>query len=400
MSDALGVLFHRRLVPGLLWLLRSVTPARRHVVVYGYPPAEGNSVETVRALTDLYDGRVVWLDPPPRNFVEAVGISSNRVVRVRKMSLRGLVAYVLADAVFFTHGLYAEPRSVRRKPTVNVWHGEGMKRNPVFYPGRRAGGPAQDFLVGLTERYSSLTARHLSLPAERVLMSGLPRNDALFKPCDDDALRRLGIDCERPFVLWMPSFRQSSGAGKNDGWVDTDDLDADRALADGLATAVQEFERHGIQMVVKPHVLDQVARRVRGGVILDSDQLVAEGVELYALLGRAAGLISDVSSVVTDFLLLNRPIGYYFPDLESYLRVRGIWPDSALEHLAGQILKTRQDFALFAQEVSSGSGDGADIRKAAAEWMGLRYTETAARDLMALLRLQGGSTFSASIREG
>ena len=39
----------------------------------------------------------------------------------------GSGAYLRAEAVFFTHGLYGSPRPSPRKPIVNLWHGDGPK---------------------------------------------------------------------------------------------------------------------------------------------------------------------------------------------------------------------------------------------------------------------------------
>lgn len=49
--------------------------------------------------------------------------------------------------------------------------------------------------------------------------------------------------------------------------------------------------------------------------------------DVQELLIAADFLISDYSSIITDFALLNKPILIYCPDLEDYLSDRGFNQD-------------------------------------------------------------------------
>src|SRR5205085_1315150 len=49
------------------------------------------------------------------------------------------------------------------------------------------------------------------LPAERVLLTGNPRTDQLWRAVPDDRLAALGIT--GPFVVWMPTFRTPRAVG-------------------------------------------------------------------------------------------------------------------------------------------------------------------------------------------
>ena len=312
-----------------------------------------------------------------------------------KVSLTGVWSYVTAEAVFFTHGLYGVPRTVGRKPTYNLWHGEGMKRSRNMFPTRRAGGLPSDYLVGMTALYSSLAAERHGLPSEQILLSGYPRNDELFRPCGYKQLEGLGVDPDAPFVVWMPSFRQAASKRAEDAWSDTEDSEMDEELASILAAGARTMIDAGVQLLVKPHPTDAVARSVPGARLIDDAQLKAVGASLYSVLGRSAGLITDVSSVGTDYLLLDRPIGYFFPDRDQY--IRGLWPADVLEHLAGPDLVTAGDFAAFADEVRGISSAHMTAREAARSWMGMVETRRAGRDLLDLVSSQGKSRFARSI---
>lgn len=57
--------------------------------------------------------------------------------------------------------------------------------------------------------------------------------------------------------------------------------------------------------------------------ILTAAELQRSSVDLYEILRAFDALITDYSSVYFDYLLLERPILFMVPDLETYQRVRG-----------------------------------------------------------------------------
>ncbi|HYF72012.1 MAG TPA: CDP-glycerol glycerophosphotransferase family protein, partial [Nocardioides sp.] len=269
-----------------LGLLSRVVPTSRSVVLAVYPEIEGNGLEVARALVRRYRGRLVWLrdgGPVPEEVRE---LADQGMVLVPKASLRGLAAYLRAEAVLFTHGLYGCPRPAPRKPVVNLWHGDGPKD---IRPGKDVGALiASTYLVGSTPLFSHFQAEAFGVPADRVLLTGNPRTDQLWRPADRDRLARLGITGE--FVVWMPTFRQPRAVGAvrvHGGVAPAEDGHAElAALRDGLAA-------RGIQLVVKPHPMDSDRRRWPGAVTVDEDDLVGAGVSLYTLLGASSGLVTD-----------------------------------------------------------------------------------------------------------
>lgn len=389
----------RRLVPTVLWVFRLLTPTRGQVVLFGFPPTEGNIIETARGLLARYSGQVVWLDPPSGEYIRSVGLSADRIRSVPRLSMRGFLSYILAEAVFFTHGIYGIPRAVPRKPTFNVWHGEGIKRSEVPFPGRDVGGKPADHLVACTERYGLYLAEMMGLDEDQVIMSGYPRNDALFNPSTDSQLACLGIDPAAPFVVWMPSFRHSTPGGVDDGYEDTKDMLKDVALASRMAVGAQVLRDHDIQLVIRSHPADSVPREIDYSVRLGDVELKRCGVTLYSVLGRSSGLITDVSSVATDYLLLDRPIGYFFPDKEDYLAGRGVWTEEVLDHLPGPLIGTEEEFLAWSHEVLGLAARNAPQRADARTWLGLVQTRDATDRMLSLIKERGQSSFACSLRE-
>jgi hypothetical protein len=358
------------------WLSRLV-PRSRSVVFAAYPETEGNAVELARALVARYPGRVVWLREDGPVPADVLGLAAQGMVLVEKASLAGLWAYLRAQAVFFTHGLYGSPRPCAKKPVVNLWHGDGPKD---VRPDKGVGAfIASTYLVGSTELFTGHQASAFDIPADRVLLAGNPRTDQFWHPLDRDRLARLGITGD--FVLWMPTFRHPRPVGavrvhddaRGTGDVGRVELDA---LLDGLRA-------RGLQLVVKPHPMDADRRRFEGMVTVEEEDLVRAGVSLYGLLGASAGLVTDYSSAWVDYLLLDRPIAFLVPDRSSY--DRALLPADVLDWAPGEVVGRDRPFQAFLDDLDAGGRVDAAVRYQVAERIGLIASPTAAEDLLLAL---------------
>ena len=301
-----------------------------------------------------------------------------------------------AEAVFFTHGLYGEPSALARKPTINLWHGSGMKGGGAAFPLRTQRSRPSDLLIGQSEVWAGRLAKLSGLSDRQLVLSGQPRCDQLFHPCTTEELERLGLGC-RPFVVWMPTFRASSGTVTSPGWRDSGSRECDRAISREFATAVEQLSQYGLKVVVKPHPLDAEARSCSGAIMIDDAALEAAGIPLYRLLGASSGLITDASAVWTDYLLTNLPIGFFFPDLEAFRNARGFFPPDIIDWLPGPFLEG-PDVHEFARDVLDGGAHGRARRQHAAERVGLVVTKTAADDMLdALTGKLAGTHFAGKL---
>lgn len=372
----------RPVVRGLLRVSSAFFPVARRVVVYGYPDTEGNATETVRALLRHYGGRVIWLTGDPCRVPKAmVGMESTRLTLVKKDSIQAIWHYLRSEAVFFTHGLYGDPRPSARKPLVNLWHGNGPKDlNP------REGGqplPPCTYAVGSSELFTRHRAHGCGVPQDRILITGNPRTDQLSRPTDAASLRALGIEPGEPFVVWMPTFRKSRDLGGTRGWVDS--MSSEDGLTAWAAEIASRLRDAGVALVVKPHPLDAEARSAPGAVVVDDERLHECGVELYELLGASAGLVTDYSSVWVDYLLTDRPMSFLTPDRQQYAEGRGLWPSDVLSWLPGITLESSADIDRFVEDVLSGGKLSSSLREATRERVGLNVSNSAADDLVRAL---------------
>ncbi len=355
-------------------MLLAVTPRSPHLVIHGFPVDEGNAVEMVRASAARYPGRIFWLVSDVAD-AEEVRASSGadpdrRVELVPHRSVTGVRRFVTAEVSMFTHGLYGNPRRVRRKTMVNLWHGGGFK-GAVMCDARGRPAISSDFLVAGTTLFGSTLARQCRLPDGGLLVTGNPRIDQ-FSRADRAPLERLGLDREQPFILWMPTFRRNKGRGLTASWSDvattTRRPDVNEMMARGVELLQREF---GFRVVVKPHPQDAENRDIPGAVVVTNQDLRDAGVQLYELIGASSALLTDYSSVWIDYLALDRPIGFVVPDEDGYTAGRGFDPPDALDWLPGPKLRSEADVRAFGADVLSGGVDSAARRREVAEHVGL-----------------------------
>ena len=356
---------------GLLRFALTVLPSHRHAVVAGFPDEEGNSVETVRALARRIP--VYWLinDPPEEVEWLLAGTSAEARRRVRmvpKDSVRAFAAYATARYVFFTHGLYGSPQPPSRRTFVNLWHGDGPKMSKRFANVRST------YAVAGTRLWGDQRPVYFGVSPSGVLVTGNPRIDQFDRPVRDDQLRTLGLDPERPFVLWMPTYRRTEYRGRRlarvRNWADAEELSESERVRCLTAKVAEAADRLGVTVVVKPHPLDADNYAATALPVIDSDDLQRAQVTLYQLMGHSHGLITDYSSVWTDYLVVDRPIGFYCPDLEQYETARGLNVEGYRDLIPGPLLDTPADFERFLGECLHESDESKRRRARAVDRVG------------------------------
>lgn len=319
------------------WVLLRVLPARRHAVVHGWPDSEGNAVEVVRGLLRRYPGRVVWLlEDAAAGTRRSLVPDHPRLLRTGKTSARALWWSLTAEATFFTHGLNTAVRPPADRLVVNLWHGDGPKAT------RRADRVKSTVAVSGAALWASYKADLFGLPSQRVLITGNPRIDQFDRAPSAHAWNRLGLSSSRPAVLWLPTYRQARGP-LTQSWEDADRLTSSGEVSDVAAALAAEARSLDLDLLIKPHPLDGDDYAALGCRVVTNQALEAADVTLYQLLGRCQALISDVSSAWVDYLVLDRPVAFYLPDLADLQRRRGMNVPDVLAVMPGPQITDAED---------------------------------------------------------
>lgn len=328
----------------LRWIDRSlqrlVRPRDDQISWVSDPDYIGNAFHLYRHVLTTRPGlRHVWLvrDPAVRTRVEAdlaafAGSipTGSRVQVVRRHSARGYWRRLRSRWTFHTHGLWPTA-SAHRRHVVSLWHGMPIKcigalntispnPHPTFGSLHLATSPLFRYVM----------AAAFEVPVDGVLVAGLPRCDVLVRPhplappCE--AIRgALGLPEGDRLVVWLPTYRTPGhrrGAQPGLAGFRTflDDLDSEQ-----WSWVEQQAAANETTVVIKLHPHDPL-NEVDHDPGLDHVRLVrsatwlATGIELYDLLAISDGLLSDVSSVLIDYLATDRPLGIIGFDEAAYTR--------------------------------------------------------------------------------
>ena len=176
-----------------------------------------------------------------------------------------------------------------------------------------------DYLLSVNEFVYEKVNRSLRFsPKTKVIYGGLPRNDVLLDGKWNE-LKKLTDSTFDKMIIWAPTFRQSAYTKRND---------SKREYPYGIPVVyekkdMQELNRFledvHMLLIIKLHPAQKRNYTDEGfGNILFLDGETVKKVHPYKLLTQADAMISDYSSIVFDFMLLDRPIAWALDDLQDF----------------------------------------------------------------------------------
>ncbi|MFC8590957.1 bifunctional glycosyltransferase/CDP-glycerol:glycerophosphate glycerophosphotransferase [Streptomyces atroolivaceus] len=339
------------------WLLR--LPVRKGSVVfeshmgtcYGDSPRAVHEEVRARELPL----RCVWsyADSP-------AGFPSDAAL-VRRWSWRYLWALARAEYWVDNQGFPQHLGKPSGTTYLQTWHGSAYKRMGFDETRvRMQNAPQRERLQQAVNRFDHFLvrsehdertlARAYRLPERTLLRTGYPRNDALLAArARDEAEGRLprpalaaelGLPDHRKVVLYAPTFRGGPGKRRRQ-----------RLLLDAARFA----ERFGdtYTLLVRAHYLEAASLPVcPPGTVVD----VSGHHDVSELLALADVLVTDYSSIMFDYALLDRPIVLFAPDLDAYAAERGSYFDLR-EKAPGPVTETEEElFEVLARLKTADTG--------------------------------------------
>jgi CDP-glycerol glycerophosphotransferase (TagB/SpsB family) len=175
------------------------------------------------------------------------------------------------------------------------------------------------YSVATSELFADIIAKAFILYRERVLVTGLPRNEWLFERDERHHALREG---RSRMLVWYPTFR-SAVVGSSVRYDAASNIDDPITVA-YLDRIDKALDGRAVIVIVKLHPLDTkntitwpAFRNLR---VINNQVMSERGLNNYRVLAEADALVTDYSSVAIDFLLLRRPIGFFMPDEAYYTR--------------------------------------------------------------------------------
>ncbi|MFF7625909.1 bifunctional glycosyltransferase/CDP-glycerol:glycerophosphate glycerophosphotransferase [Streptomyces cyaneofuscatus] len=318
---------------------------------------------------------------------------------VRRWSWRYLWALARAEFWVDNQGFPQHLRKPARTTYLQTWHGSAYKRMGFDETRvRLQNAPQRERLQQAVHRFDhflvrsehdvATLARAYRLPEDRLLRTGYPRNDALVaertRTESEGRLPRpplagaLGIDDHKKVVLYAPTFRGGPAAGGKQA--------RRRLLLD-----VREFaERFGdsYTLLVRAHYLEAARLPLcPPGTVID----VSRHHDVSELLALADVLVTDYSSIMFDFALLDRPVLLYAPDLDTYAAERGSYFDLR-EKAPGPVTATQDELFEQLAELKKSDIRHASHRAAFAAEFGSYDRGDAARQVVAAVFSRQGAS--------
>ena len=240
-------------------------------------------------------------------------------------SIKGKYYSIRAGVAVYSHGLmdFGHFPLIGGAKVISLWHGVGFKKicNDK-YTGVKL------VMKKFVNKFFSWTYRDITFvtsdyvkkqfsgifglnSSSKIMYSGQPRNDVFKQNLQKEkVLSKLSLDFNRRVIIYMPTYR-----GKDLG---------DKAMENIIRTLYESdrlnevLEKGKCVFIAKLHPLTphiDIPRR-ENFVILDYGEVDSN----QELLGVSDMLITDYSSCCVDFALLNRPIIFYQPDEEVFMK--------------------------------------------------------------------------------
>ncbi|MDI6099762.1 bifunctional glycosyltransferase family 2 protein/CDP-glycerol:glycerophosphate glycerophosphotransferase [Actinoplanes sp. NEAU-A12] len=257
------------------------------------------------------------------------------------------------------------PHDLRKRPEttyIQTWHGSAFKRMGFDEAAIKARTESQqkrwqravnrfDYFLVRSEHDVRTLTKGMRVGAE-LLRFGYPRNDALLNGGNEDQLRklrkRLGIAEGRRVVLYAPTFRPE---------------EVDRPSGLELPFDLEEFvHRFGedTMLLVRPHYLVSFALPP---AYAHAVRNVANVHDVTPLMQIADALITDYSSLMFDYSLLNRPMIFHVPDYDDYVgSSRGSYFDLG-STAPGPLTRTSEELIAAIADLDGNATSYADKRR-------------------------------------
>ncbi|MBE5957555.1 MAG: glycosyltransferase [Lachnospiraceae bacterium] len=272
----------------------------------------------------VYNNESDWKD----NFEEYKGQENVSFVKIKS---KAYYKY-LASAGYLINNSTFPPCYTRKEGQtyINTWHGIPLKLMGYEMPkgNIQVANTERNFLQAsyllsanehLTDMYMKSYKLEGILPG-KIIEAGQARTDTIVNGNRENVLNKLiasgvEIDKNKKIVMYAPTWK---GVDFNNTLGDVEKFEE---IYDKLKATMDSNQ---MQLLIKPH--QAIYKKVKGSQKL-KDVLVSPLFDTNEVLCGVDVLISDYSSIFFDYLVTDKPILFYIPDLNEYKETRGMYMD-------------------------------------------------------------------------
>lgn len=315
-----------------------------HVLICEPWVIESNCVEVANYIAQNYKFPVYYA-LPTRLVEHASKLVVPGVEIVNDRSLKFRYLFLTSKYIFAAHWKF--PKYYTNKQVIiNLWHGVGHKKIAIL---RGKKGIFANFTVATSKLTQKAFTESFGVPQDSVLITGYPRNDIMVRArAKKEALKRKlkgNLAAYDKIIFWLPT-RRKDQVGANT--VDGVPVDNQFQVENFDVLAFNEFLRkHNVLCIVKPHPFDfrEDEDANYSNVLTINDHWIwDQGITLYDLTACTDIMVSDVSSIIVDFMLLDQPVICFSTDIEEYKENRGFYFEDIENWLPSKLVQSQAEF--------------------------------------------------------
>lgn len=335
----------------LIFLIDKMIKKENIIIFTSFKEMTDNSFALYKyLLKNNYNYKFIWIKDPNN---KKLTLNKNIEIYSYK-SFKGIYYYLKSKYVFGTHGLYSDFPKNKNRIKVNLWHGMPLK--PIANLDNRTENKIvsnDNYIISTSEYFQGIMSEAFGMDKGKVIVTGQPRNDLLFKKTNYFIKNNLNKEKYMKILIWLPTFRNSMinlgirehKDGKyQENYISVLPFEKLKELNDLL-------EKKQFLLIIKLHPFDILQKekfeKFSNIIILKNEDLEKINEQLYPLLSSTDGLITDYSSVWIDYEILNKPIFFAIHDYEEYKNTRGLLFEDFIDISPYSVIKNYEEFISF-----------------------------------------------------
>jgi len=376
-------IFFRKTWERSIDLLNKLLPKKKQVLLIGNHQIEDNIIELANYLAANTNYKVIC-EISESYFDKASSFLDRRV----KLENSEKKIKCLFLALRSSHIIYTYPYSLafytksKRQKFINLWHGVGHKK--IGKLAGRAGVPA-DISVATSEMIRTKFSKTFGVPENSFITAGYPRNDRMLisqenKDAHKKKLNSVFQEYDK-ILIWMPTYRRIYSGNKSE-LPTGNSIDLDHVFQVENFN-VKKFNlllrKHNALCFVKPHQLYQLKENsllLSNIRVIDNNWIYRFNISLYQFLGLTDALITDFSSVMTDYTLLEQPIFCFATDLEDYKKSGNLYFEDYENYIPTKFIENQNEFFKNIEEFLISGLDKNEIQRKRVKDLYFKFKDT------------------------
>ncbi|MBF0692607.1 CDP-glycerol glycerophosphotransferase family protein [Providencia alcalifaciens] len=310
----------------LIKILNAISIKKNIILFYSTPDLSDNALAYYYHIKENKKWRCIWVIKDIE-YTKKVMLSEEikNLEYIKINSIKEIYYSLISKIHINTHGSGYKKFKLSKFPiVVSLWHG-----SPIKKIGRDINETIcqQDILISGADYFIPFMQSSIASSSCEIITTGLPRNDWITKNLSSTTI----IDKKnmKDFIIWMPTFFKSKNSSSreksfndgeiNDGYISFLPLSRFKELNSVLS----QLE---LIIYIKLHPYDILndwdfsSFNCENIKVIKYDDFNFIGSKLYSMLSSSSGLISDVSSVIFDYVYTSKPIGIDTYSSQKYLR--------------------------------------------------------------------------------